>query len=229
MREFYIYTFNMNYDFKISEEALKIPATAYRPIKCCPFCQSIFINKKSCEDCGRSLQYHLIGEPFGVKSFYGIKERYIDGLNIFIQIFPFFENGRSPYVKSYLRKLEKRFLDLISAFNSKNLIDLSEEKLFEIELKGLVDEILYLGVDASVLQALLLENDCSRIGHDLLSYLKEEGGMIKAKNSWPNEILAYRLWNAFTVDYFFKVIIIITTILMLAVKYKEIISSQFDK
>ena len=67
----------MDYDFRINQEALRIPSTAYQPIKRCQFCQSVFITDKACESCGRSMTYHLIGEPFGVKSYYGIKERYV--------------------------------------------------------------------------------------------------------------------------------------------------------
>lgn len=223
----------MDNDFRIGPEALRIPSTAYKPVKRCPFCQSVFIDEKCCESCGRSMQYHPIGEAFGAKSLYGIKERYIENLNDIIRFFPFFENKKSAAAKSYVRKLEKRFSDLISAFNSPGVMANDQKKLFFVESKYLIDELLRYGVPPALLQALLFENDSSLVGQELLLYLEgvasSENFTTKADRPWPELILEYRLWSVFKVDYFLKVFIITTTVLTMAVKYKDIISSQFGK
>ena len=69
-----------------------IPQSAYKPIKRCPNCQSVYLTDISCEDCGRSLLYHPIGEPFSAKSLYGFKERYYSNFSKIVKYYPFFEN-----------------------------------------------------------------------------------------------------------------------------------------
>jgi hypothetical protein len=219
----------MDYDFRISPETLRIPSTAYKPVKRCPFCQSVFIGEKSCESCGRSMQYHPIGEPFGAKSLYGIKERYIESFNTINRFFPFLENKKSLMAKSYVRKLEKRFSDLISAFNSIDMIANDQRKLFYVESMEMIDELLRYGISPSILQALLLENDSSLVGQELLFYLQGSSSAMKAEKTWQDQVLNYRLWGVLRFEYFLKVSIITATVLTMAVKYKDIISSQFGK
>lgn len=219
----------MNNDFHIRQETLKIPSEAYKPIKRCAFCQSVFINDRSCESCGRSMHYHPIGEPFDAKSFYGIKERYIESLNAFIQFFPVFENKKSPFAKSYIRKLEKRFLDLISAFNSENMITEEQKKLFSVECIGIIDELLCYGTLPSLLQALLIDNDGSETGENLLQYINEASQRENADIPWQDQLMSYRLWGVLRFDFFLKVFIFTATVLTMAVKFKDIISSQFGK
>ena len=219
----------MDYDFRISPETLRIPSTAYKPVKRCPFCQSVFIGEKSCESCGRSMQYHPIGEPFGAKSLYGIKERYIESFNTINRFFPFLENKKSPMAKSYVRKLEKRFSDLISAFNSIDMIANDQRKLFYVETMEMIDELLRYDISPSILQALLLENDSSLVGQELLFYLQGSSSAMKPEKTWQDQVLNYRLWGVLRVEYFLKVSIITATVLTMAVKYKDIISSQFGK
>lgn len=221
----------MDYDFRISQETLRIPSTAYRPVKRCPFCQSVYISEKSCESCGRSLQYHPIGEPFGAKSLYGIKERYIESFNKLNRFFPVLENKKSSIAKSYVRKLEKRFSDLISAFNSSDMLANDQRRLFYVESMELIDELLRYGVHSSILQVLLLENDSSLVGQELLFYLQaaDEINKSKLEKPWLEQTLEYRLWGVLRVEYFLKVSIITATVLTMTVKYKDIINSQFGK
>ena len=220
----------MDYDFQITQKTLQIPSSAYLPLKRCPFCQSIFINDKTCESCERSMQYHPIGNPFSAKSMYGIKERYIESLNIFTRNFPLLENKKSPIAKSYIRKLEKRFTDLLSAFNSKDMIANDEKKLFYVESLEIIDELKRYGVDLSILQSLLEENDNSLAGQELLHYLGTEKSLITIDELGRLKLLLdFRLWGIVRVEFLFKVIIITATILIMAVKYKDIISSQFGK
>lgn len=190
---------------------------------------SVYINEKSCEACGKSMQFDPIGEPFGAKSFYGIKERYIERLNVSNRIFPKLENKKSEAAKSYVRKLEKRFSDLISSFNSNNPIASDRSKLFYVESLELIDELLRYDVSSDLIQALLIENDGSLIGQKLLFHLHDESNAMKAESSWQELFLNYRFWGVIKVESFLKFFIITTTIVIMAVKYKDIISSQFGK
>ena len=102
----------MDYDFQTFPESLVIPPSSYQAMKRCQFCKSLFLTDKFCESCGSSVDYNPIGTPFGAKSFYGIKERYIENHTFLIKFFPFFENKKSTSAKRYVRNLEKRFSDL---------------------------------------------------------------------------------------------------------------------
>jgi hypothetical protein len=220
----------MDYDFQITQKTLQIPSSAFLPVKRCPFCQSVFINDKNCESCERSMLYHPIGKPFGAKSMYGIKERYIESLGPINQIFPFLENKKSPIAKSYLRKLEKRFVDLLSAFNTQGMISSDERKLFYVESLVLVDEMQRYGVGISILQSLLKENDNSLTGQELLDYLEASKSFTPSfEKSRIKLFLEFPLWGILKVEFLLKVSIITATILIMAVKYKDIISSQFGK
>lgn len=219
----------MDYDFQTLPDSIRIPKSEYKPIKRCPYCKSVFLTDKACESCGRSLRYHPIGEPFGAKSFYGIKERYIENQNTLIKIFPIFENKNSNIAKSYVRNLSKRFTDLISAFNTDHQIETHQRKLFYIENIEIIDELLLYGVHPELLQGLLFENDNSLLGQELLLYLQEAKLKSSADVTWQKYFLDYRFWGILRAEYILKVIIISATVATMAVKYKEIISSQFGK
>lgn len=219
----------MDYDFQTTASTLRIPTTAYRPVKRCPYCESVFINDKNCESCGRSMLYHPIGEPFGAQSFYGIKERYVEAFHPFYRFFPQFENKKSPAANSYVRKISKRFADLIAAFNSTALIAPEQRKLFYVESMVLIDELLRYEIHPQVMQSLLEENDNSLLGQELLYYLQQSIPIIVVEKNWKESFLEYRFWGLVRVDYCLKLTIITATVLTMAVKYKEIISSQFGK
>jgi hypothetical protein len=219
----------MDYDFNTSRESLKIPLSVYQPIKHCQFCQSVFINDQICESCGRSMQFHLIGEPFGPKSYYAIKERYVDSLNKIIPYFPFLENKSSIESKSYIRKIEKRFTDLISAYNSIGIIEKKHKPLFLVESMAIIDELLIYNVHFQLIESLLNDNDNSDTGLELLAYLHEVKDLITPEQARNEIFLNHQLWGTIKVEFFLKVVIITASVIAFAVSFRHIISSQFGK
>lgn len=219
----------MDYDLRNNSEGPYIPVTAYQKIKRCPSCQSVFITDTECEACGRSLLYHPIGSPFGAKSFYGIKERYLEGQNHFVRFFPLFENQNSLIAKGYVRHLSKRFTDLVSAFNSPGMIEEKERKVFYAECIEIIDELLRYHLSAELIQTLLVENDNSLEGRDLLQYLQMAKILISAEDSWTTIFFNYRLWGVFKLESFVKLMIVLATIMTVAITYKEFFSSQVGK
>jgi len=219
----------MNYDFQTLPDVIKVPQSAYRPIKRCQNCQSVFINEKNCESCGRSLEYHLIGELFSAKSYYGIKERYVENQNKLLYFFPIFENKNSASARSYVRNLSKRFSDLLTAFNSNNIIRPHQRKIFYAESIEIINELLRYSFDSQLIDSLLAENDNSKIGQELLFYLHQESHQIEAESSWAKTILEYRVFGILRINFILKSFITVATICLLAVSYKNIISLQFGK
>lgn len=219
----------MNYDFKTSAESLHIPQSAYKPAKRCPSCHSVYLTDSLCEACGRSLLYHPVGEPFGPKSFYGIKERYLESQHPFYRFFPQFEDKNSKYANSYKRNLSKRFTDLLEAFNSDEQMVKENRKLFYAESMEIIDELLRYNVSPTLIQAVLEENDASLVGRELLFYLQNAQKSVLSSKKWQQEFLDYRLWGVVRVEFAIKVILITATILFMAVYFREVISSQFGK
>jgi hypothetical protein len=219
----------MDYDLRNSSEGLHIPVTVYKKFKRCPTCQSVYITDVDCEACGRSLLYHPIGEAFGPKSYYGIKERYLENLNGLIRFFPLFENKKSLLAKSYVRHLSKRFSDLISAFNSSGLIDSAEGEFFYVECVEIIDELLRYRLGPDLIQRLLEDNDSSQIGQKLRLYLQNARLKIHAEESWRTQFLNYRIGGVFRLESFLKVIIVFIVIVSVAIAYKDFINSQFGK
>lgn len=218
----------MSYDFLPHSESLRIPTNVYRPAKRCRFCHSVFLDDHFCETCGRSVHYHPIGNPFGPKSFYGLKEQYINSLNYFLRFFPQFENYKSLSAQSYVRRLSKRFSDLLSAFNSRDVILPEQEILFVAECKKLIDELILYGVDAKLLSQLIEANDNSSAGQELILYICQLANQ-EAEKPWFTKLFAYKVGGLVKVDYLVKVVIISATVSTMAVVLKDLISSQFGK
>lgn len=219
----------MDYDFETISQSLRIPASAYKAAIRCRYCQSVYINENVCESCGRSMRYHPIGEPFSPKSFYGIKERYIESFQPFHRFFPQFENKQSAEAKSYVRKLSKRFSDLISAFNSSEFFQAEQRQFFYIESMELIDELLRYETHPQILESLLEENDNSLVGQELIHYLQGSANQIKGDRPWLENFLKHRLWGLIRVDFCLKTVIVTATVSAMAIKYKDIISSQFGR
>ncbi|MFA6238379.1 MAG: hypothetical protein WC635_13685 [Bacteriovorax sp.] len=219
----------MDYDFQTETSTLRIPKAAYRPVKRCPFCKSVFIDEKSCEACGRSMLYHPVGEPFGPKSFYAIKERYVESMPFFNRVFPQFEDKTNLIAKSYVRKLSKRFADLVAAFNTQDMIANEQRSSFYVESVAIIDELIRYGTPVELLLALLNDNDHSLAGQELLLYLEQSDLSALAEKPWKVSFLNHRMWGAVGVENFLKIAIISATVVTMAVVYKDIISSQFGR
>ncbi len=213
----------MDLDFRPDVNSIYIPKEVYRPKKRCPFCQSYFITDKSCESCGRVLDFNLIGEPFSYKSFYGLKERYINQMSFWMKLFPFFEEKDSSSAKSYKRNLIKRFKDLLLGLSSFELINDRDRLLFFVEAKNIAHELLEFGESkASIIS--LLENE---IGDQLLiqhlaqsiSSLNEP---VNPLRHWSYRMLDYRLGGVMRIELLMKFCITWAVILFTALKFRNI-------
>jgi rRNA maturation protein Nop10 len=152
-----------------------IPLNVYQPIKRCPNCQSIYLTDDKCEACGRSLNYHPVGDPFSAKSLYGLKERYHQSLPIYVRYYPRFEVKTNALAQSYRRHLNKRLTHLVSALSSNDIIDNDKRRFFYIELMELMDELLRYGESEHVIRNKVEEGlgfSVALITRDLIFYLE---------------------------------------------------------
>ena len=106
----------------------------------CPSCGSLHVTKTQCESCGLQFGLDVIGEPFGPRSFFTLKDDF-DALIKSIDILHFrFRPGhyvRKPEVQRYLRHLLKRYNDLIHFLTD---YDLDHDRLFLYETKEIMNE-----------------------------------------------------------------------------------------
>ena len=208
-----------------------IPASAYKPARRCPSCQSVFLTDTNCEACGRSLLYHPIGEPFSAKSLYGFKERYYASFPLYMKYFPIFEEKTAAPAKAYVRHLMKRFDDLISAFAVESTIESKNRRYFYVEMMELIDELLRYGTDALIIQQKIegqLLDTGPLLTQELLLYLAESKKENVLSRPWGEQMLNHRI-GGMRVEYILKAVLITATVVAIAVNYYEVISSQFGK
>ena len=224
----------MNYEaFEIYNQSPRplIPQSAYKPIVRCPSCQSVYLTDSKCEACGRSLLYHPIGDPFGAKSLYGMKERYYANFSLLVKYFPVFENQTDAQAKSYVRQLSKRFDDLLEAFGQTKTIASENRRFFYVETLELIDELLRYGTGPFILQQ-KIENSFLNMGplltQELLLYLSEAQKINKLDVPWQTKFMRHHVLGL-RVEYILKVLLITTTVVAMAVSYYDLISSQVGK
>lgn len=130
-----------NETFSLIENPLVIPAGVHkRPIQC-PHCESFYVENNRCEDCGKQLQFSALGEPLGPKSFYALKERYLESLVGIIKLFNRLESKQSSEAQNYKRQLYKRFELLVLEFGQNQIGDEKNKRLFYLELKNIIEEL----------------------------------------------------------------------------------------
>lgn len=208
-----------------------IPESAYRPVKRCPNCQSVYLTDTKCEACGRSLNYHIIGEPFSAKSLYGFKERYYASFPVLVKYFNIFEDKKGNSAQSYTRQLTKRFEHLLTAFGDTQTIQGSDRRYFYVEVLELMDELLRYGVDAVIIQQKIemraMETG-SLLTQELLLYLNDSAKQYKLDAHWSEIVLSSRVMGL-KIDHWLKVLLISATVVTAAVIFYEFVSLQFGK
>ena len=201
----------MNYNFE-NESQLCIPKNAYRPYKRCEFCQSVYLTDNLCESCGRSVRYDLIGDPFGHKSFYGIKERYIQALPAPVRLYPFLENIKSPEAKALIRQLQKRLGDLA------HILEHEQKKLFDIEALEIMNELLFYSVSVDTIRSYLGHN------FEYEKILVRTALTIRPKGKRLQSLLNYRLAGALRVKF-----ALVTATFVVGLIYLVTTNLQFGK
>ena len=222
--------FDLEFDSTSVTRSL-IPQSAYKPIKRCPNCQSVYLTDISCEDCGRSLLYHPIGEPFSAKSLYGFKERYYSNFSKIVKYYPFFENKISSSALAYSRHLLKRFDDLLLAFGTPEAIANSSRRFFYVEMLELIDELLRYGINPSILEQRIeshLMETGSLLSQKFFEYIQDSKLENKLTKPW-RVLLLDKLLMGVRVEAWLKMFVITATVVTLAVCYYEIVSLLFGK
>lgn len=196
-----------SHSFTPAVDALVIPKEAYRPIQKCPFCKSVYLTDTHCEACGRSLQYDPVGEPFGAKSFFAIKERYIENFDVLTLFYPNFENKNSAEAKAYGRKLQKRLIDLLDYFQYREAFydedSLQERKLFYIEAKFIIEELISYDVAMNHLLDILEQKAEGVILTDLVNFTRQSFETIEVDTErWWQRLFSFKPVGYYSVGFY---------------------------
>ena len=221
----------MNYeDFLIRDQSPLVHQSAYKTIKRCPSCQSVYLTDLHCDACGRSLTYHLLGEPFSEKSFFGIKERYVDSFSLLEKWFPLIEDKEKLSTKFYTKQITNRFeLILQNIIESDNLAS-DDRRLFYIELLFIIDELMYYGTTKSILESKINDffNESNQVLHCELIYYLNHYSKQSSLNPLSQLILQYRI-GGMRIDFILKALILAVTSIFAALYYYGPINLLFGK
>ena len=141
----------------LNNENEKTTFNALRPFekikitRVCPSCSSVFVTKKECESCGLQFWVDLLGEPFGERSFFVLKEDFELNCPFYLKWLPSGFFASHDTVKKYRRMLLKRFEVLLGYFFDEVEEDISRRKVFLFEADELVKEFLRVHGEASAL------------------------------------------------------------------------------
>lgn len=211
----------MEFDFRPTPQSLYIPKDVYQPIKKCPFCHSVYITDTRCEACDRAIDYNLIGMPFSSKSYYRIKEKYLDSLPTYVKFYPIFEDKKSEAVKSYTRNIIKRFNDLLLGFSSSEIMKSNDRKLFYIEAKEIIDELMEYGYSSIDLNKMAMEfSGEDLVLQDLLNYIHSKRDSSVKILSWEYLLLQHRLFGFLKVEFILKAGIVLAAVIFAALKLR---------
>jgi hypothetical protein len=204
------------------EEKLSTPLLDghdYKPVKSCPKCKSVFVTDSECEGCGFQLTYTPLGEAFGERSFYGLKDSYWMHRSKLVKQWPSLERKKSKEALKYKRDLLHRY-DLLLGF----LLGVSDEdrSFYWIEFKDLSIELCEYSINPNELSQKL--NDHSFHGyaplvHDFLEEIKDKE--LAADTLWES-FLSYKVWGFLRVKF-----LLLSGIALAAISTASILAYQY--
>ena len=169
----------------------KITSSALRPFekvtisKVCPACSSVFVTKKECESCGLQFWVDLLGEPFGERSLFVMREDFLLNLPRFSSLLPkrFFNNLK--VTQKYRRSLLKRFEVLLGYFFDTTEADISKRKAFLFEATELIEEFVSSGGSPSALWVMIDRGELHPFAPALYQALKKsEDQPVASRERW---------------------------------------------
>lgn len=192
-------------------DRLKTTSNPLRPFeriqvkKTCPKCGSYFVTKKECESCGFQFWVDLLGDPFGERSFFNLREQFQHQYQWHYR-FAFLKTVKeSKVVKRYLRTLYKRFEILCGYFFDEFDKDKERRRLFLFEATEIMNEVSLWGGGLSQLWLMLEKGDHHPLFKKLASELQDIEGHSKSKINAKDLFLSGKLFGTFSYGFLFKV------------------------
>lgn len=190
----------------------------------CPHCGSVFVTKRECEACGKQFWIDLLGEPFGVRSFFTLKDDFELEQSMLLRYLPLSFFGENKKIKKYRRALLKRYEILCGYFFEETESDRKKRKLFLFECKELTTEMIKLGEDPSLLWKISEFGDGHILYPKIISMIKdsERNKPVSIKSqiklTWKN----YSIYGVISLSFIVKFLlgaVVISLCSFLVMKY----------
>lgn len=172
--------------------------------KLCPKCGSLFVTKKECEACGYQFWVDLLGEPFGARSFFVMRDDFTHQYR-WVYRFAMTSWGKQHQaLVKYRRTILKRFEILCGYFFDEFDKNKERRRLFIFEAQEIIHEYALIGGNLSDLWLIIEKGD----HHPLFPQLAKK---IEAQNQEPaagidlkNFLVEGRFLGTFTYSFLFK-------------------------
>lgn len=114
----------------------------------CPKCHSVFVENDKCESCDYNLNFDHLGEPLGIKSYFSLKEEYLNERSLVLNLFPIFKRLITPSSdREFERKLIFRF-ELLLKYLDDYYENANKYKLYVLEVEQIIEELQKLGYNS---------------------------------------------------------------------------------
>ena len=112
----------------------------------CPKCESLSLINNACVFCHFEKPEHLLGEPLGKRSFYSLREHYLESLNLFERTNLTILQDQGKF-RSLLNKTKYRYNDLLDFFYDRSSLTDPHRAIFLQELTDIVIFFIDSGVE----------------------------------------------------------------------------------
>ncbi len=186
--------------------------TAARPFekvkvtKICPSCSSVFITEKECESCGLQFWVDLIGEPFGERSFFVMKDDFILNSPFYLKYLPRKIFLKRSATHKYKRALLKRFELLTEYFFDRTEEDISKRKAFLFEASKIIEEYGEVGGSGSALWALVDRGEKHPLAPQLYNSLRNSE-LVVGSGKKANFLQLFS--NGLLVEFLFSIVAVV--------------------
>ena len=192
-------------------------------IKRCPQCKSLFITDLQCDSCGLQLTTDLLGDPFGEKSFYSIKESYWAEKSGMIRAWHGLERKDSKCTKRYVRRLGHRYEILLDFFlykgqsnPRKRSYEESDQQIrnwFLVEIQDLIRELIQYHVSSEMLWDKLSNMEDHPLYAKIAAWILH-GEKNRESLNWLENFYSYRLYNLVSLGFLLSTLLTFMTIIM---------------
>jgi hypothetical protein len=152
----------------------------------CPKCSSYYLNDSECESCGFQLNFDVVGNDFGPRSFYFMKEFFVDNQSWLESKQPKNIYNKSKKVLKYKRMILRRFRELLDFSNFSGVRD----GYIVLECRSIIHEYISLGGSGKELSLYLDRGESyfSTLNNDIVKCSMEfDEDVIKLKEKWINK------------------------------------------
>lgn len=157
-------------------------------IKRCPKCQSVYLDNEQCESCGFNLAVDHLGEPLGKKSYYGMKQAYLEMHRYWGMTLPEFLHEKE-LRKGYFFKLKRRYSILLDYLLSDRDSGSRRRPIYWTEMKDLITDLMDKGVSGQALCAQIEDSPAYQeyrvVAAELINYIVGVG-QARVQRDWSS-------------------------------------------